>query len=180
MANYAYNNEQWVIWNGFYGLATLVALGDIEEDELGVWAWLDDPFDMVGPFDLDELKTTGCIAFEECLVMSPQYWLHAEARLRMEGMVRRRAAEEQLRHRAHFGGSQQSEQWQFNGQPSAPSLADDKQHRAALHLPSTGKLEVVQIKSAFRKLAQKHHPDVGGDTETFQRITRARDFLLAS
>lgn len=180
MGSYYDTNEQWVIWNGFYGLATLVTLGDVEEDEFGLWAWLDDPFDMVGPFDLEELRNIGCIAFEECLVMSPQYWLQAEVRLRIEGMARRRAAEEQLHQRAHFGSQQQSGYQEFHGQQGGRRAVDDKQHRAALNLPATGKLEVVQIKSAFRKLAQKHHPDVGGDTEEFQRITRARDYLLAS
>ena len=27
-----------------------------------------------------------------------------------------------------------------------------------------------EIKKAFRKLAQKHHPDAGGDEETFKEV----------
>ena len=34
------------------------------------------------------------------------------------------------------------------------------------------------IHRAWRKLAAKHHPDRGGNTEAFHRITRARDRLL--
>merc|ERR1719174_3177196 len=33
------------------------------------------------------------------------------------------------------------------------------------------------IKKAFRKLAIKHHPDKGGDPETFKEITRAHEVL---
>lgn len=34
-----------------------------------------------------------------------------------------------------------------------------------------------EIKSAYRKLASKHHPDRGGDTKTFQSIQQAYDIL---
>ena len=36
-----------------------------------------------------------------------------------------------------------------------------------------------EIKSAFRRHAQKSHPDKGGDKLTFQSLTKARDTLLA-
>ena len=34
-----------------------------------------------------------------------------------------------------------------------------------------------EIKKAFRKLAQKHHPDAGGDEEKFKEISEAYDTL---
>ena len=35
------------------------------------------------------------------------------------------------------------------------------------------------VKSAFRDLAKKHHPDVGGDARVFERLQKMRDSLLA-
>ncbi len=166
------HTRQWVIWNGFYGLITFVTLGDIEEDDDGHWGWLDEPFDMVGPLDLDELQSTGSVSFEECLVMSPQRWQRDEMHLRREGMKKRQAAEEMLKGRAHFGRDQSE-------QPSPRNVIDDKPYRQTLKLPEHGPLKPLQIKSAFRKLAQKLHPDAGGSNEQFQKITAARDHLLA-
>lgn len=37
-----------------------------------------------------------------------------------------------------------------------------------------------EIKTAYRKLASKHHPDKGGDTAKFQEIQRAYDTLTAT
>lgn len=36
-----------------------------------------------------------------------------------------------------------------------------------------------EIKQAYKKLAKKHHPDVGGDTATFQRIQQAYEKLTS-
>lgn len=35
----------------------------------------------------------------------------------------------------------------------------------------------TDIKKAYRKMAVKHHPDKGGDEETFKAITRAYEVL---
>lgn len=35
----------------------------------------------------------------------------------------------------------------------------------------------AEIKKAFRKLAQKHHPDAGGDEEKFKEINEAYEVL---
>ena len=61
------DEEEWVIWNGAHGLVTTVAIGRVEVGTCGRNAWLDEPFDMVGPFSLDELKRLGRIAFAACI-----------------------------------------------------------------------------------------------------------------
>jgi hypothetical protein len=37
---------------------------------------------------------------------------------------------------------------------------------------------IHEIKTAFRRLSRKHHPDVGGDSEAFRRLVVARNRLL--
>ena len=37
----------------------------------------------------------------------------------------------------------------------------------------------TDVKGAFRNLAKKHHPDVGGDARVFERLQKMRDSLLA-
>lgn len=44
-----------------------------------------------------------------------------------------------------------------------------------LGLPKTANAE--EIKSAYRKLAKQHHPDLGGDPEKFKEINQANDIL---
>ncbi len=48
-------------------------------------------------------------------------------------------------------------------------------HYETLGVPETASKD--EIKKAYRKLAAKHHPDKGGDTSTFQNISRAYDVL---
>jgi hypothetical protein len=166
------DDEEWVIWNGSNGLLTTVALGRVEVDVEGRTAWLDEPFDMVGPFSLDELKTHGRIAFAACIVMSRQRWQDDQVELRRESLKIRRAAEERINERfARFSGS-------HSGYQNKRKPFDEQQHRETLNLPIDGELEPSQIKTAFRRLAQKAHPDAGGSNEQFVRIMEARKALL--
>ena len=144
--------EEWVIWNGSMGILDMVKIGRIEGGRSG---FLAPPYDVVGPFSLDELETQGRIAFGECLVMSRQRWQEDQLDLRREAQEKRRAF---------------LLQWDFDG--------DDKEHREALNLPLEGALGPSQINAAFRRLAKTTHPDAGGSNEQYRRITEARDALL--
>jgi len=164
--------EEWVIWNGANGLITTVAVGRIEVGDDGRCAWLDEPFDMVGPFSLDELVTTGRIRFAACTVMSRQRWQEDQAELRAESLKVRRAAEQRAREKIERMHGDQT------GRHSRPGLVNEQQHREILNLPIDGKLEPRQINAAFRRIAQKAHPDAGGSHDLFVRITQARKALL--
>lgn len=164
--------EEWVVWNGSYGILAMATLGRIEVGADGRNAWLDRPFDMVGPFSLDELESRGRITFEACIVMSRQRWQDDQVGLRREAHARRRAAQERLHEeQARFSRGRRKRRTHLH-------QFDERQHRETLNLPIDGKLEPSQIKTAFRRLAQKAHPDVGGNHEQFLRITEARNALL--
>jgi len=164
--------EEWVIWNGTHGLVTTVTIGLVEVGTDGRNAWLDEPFDMVGPFSLDELKTHGRITFAACIVMSRQRWQEDQVELRRESLKIRRTTEQRINEKfEHLYGRRSGHQ------QDSPAV-DERQHRETLKLPIDGKLESSQIKAAFRRLAQKVHPDAGGSHEQFIRITEARNALL--
>lgn len=168
----AAGDEEWVIWNGGHGLVTTATLGRVEAGASGRKAWLDEPFDMVGPFSLDELETHGRIAFAACIVMSRQRWQEDQAALKRESMDMRRAAQAQLNEEfARFSGRQSRSHGKR--QP-----LDEREHRELLNLPADGRLERREVNAAFRRLAQKAHPDTGGSHEQFVRITKARAALL--
>lgn len=167
-----FDEDVWLIWNTALGLLTTVTLGEVEAGPDGRSAWLDEPFDMVGPFSLDELEENGRIEFAACIVMSRQRWQQDQAGLRQASAKVQRA--EQARAEETFSRySQESRDEQIPRKPF-----NERQHRKTLHLPLDGKLDIRQIKAAFRRLAQKVHPDMGGSNEQFVLITAARDALL--
>ncbi len=147
------NNEQWVIWNGSLGVIDMVTLGRIDDADGVRRASLAPPYDIVGPFSLDELETQGRITFGACLVMSRYRWQEDQVELRREAQEKRRVTFFQ----ASF---------------------DDREHRETLDLPLEGVLESAEINAAFRRLAKTAHPDAGGTSEEYRRITEARDALL--
>ena len=164
--------QEWVIWNSAHGLVTTVTIGRTELRADVRIAWLDEPFDMVGPFSLDELETQGRIAFAACIVMSRQRWQLDQVELRRESLQIRRAEQQRINEQ-YANHSQQRGGYQDYRKPF-----DARPHRETLNLPIDGKLEPRQIQAAFRRLAQKVHPDVGGSNEQFVRITEARNALL--
>lgn len=168
----AAGDDEWVIWNGGLGVVTTATLGRVEVGPGGRTAWLEEPFDMVGPFDFDELETHGRISFAACIVMSRQRWQDDQAALKRESIHLRRAAQERMHEEfARFFGRQSRHH-------SKRQPVDEREHREALNLPASGKLERRQVNTAYRRLAQKAHPDVGGSHEQFVRITKARTVLL--
>jgi hypothetical protein len=148
------DKEQWVIWNGSMGVLDMATLGRVEDGAGGRSAFLAPPYEIVGPFSLDELETRGRIAFGECLVMSRRRWQEDQVDLRFEAQNRRRA---------FF---------------SRPRFEDGGAHREVLNLPMEGALDPAEISAAFRRLAKTAHPDVGGSDELYRRIAQARDALL--
>jgi hypothetical protein len=166
------DEEQWVIWNGGSGIVVMATIGHVEVGEGSRSAWMASPFDMLGPFDLDELEAAGRITFAACMVMSRLRWQEDQMALRQEAHAKRRAAHAQWEQaQTRFGEGR----WRRGGMGRP---IDEVQHREALHLPTEGQLEPAEIKRAFRRLAQKVHPDVGGSQEQFVRITKARNALL--
>jgi hypothetical protein len=148
------DKEEWVVWNGSLGILVMATIGHIEDGERGRCACLAPPYDVVGPFSLDELETQGRIEFGACLVMSRQRWQQDQVGLRTEALRKRRT----FLFQADFD--------------------DDQEHREVLNLPMEGPLEPSQINGAFRRLAKTAHPDAGGTDEDYRRITDARDALI--
>ena len=104
--------------------------------------------------------------------MSRQRWQDDQAALKRESIHLRRAAQERMNEEfARFFGRQ-------GRHHSKRQPVDEREHREALNLPASGKLERRQVNTAYRRLAQKAHPDVGGSHEQFVRITKARTVLL--
>lgn len=166
------DEEVWVIWNAAHGLVTTVTIGEIEGAVDGRQAWLDEPFEMVGPFNLDELEASGRISFAACIVMSRQRWQTDQVELRRESLKLRRAEQQRINEEySHYSGNN-------NGYQDKHRLFNAQQYRKTLKLPTDGKLERRQINAAFRRLAQKAHPDAGGSNELFVRISEARNALL--
>lgn len=162
----AIEDEEWIIWNSTLGIRDFVTIGRIDTAECV--AWLEAPYDMVGPFSLDELTTNGLIYFAACAVMSKQKWQDDREALRQEALHKRRKAQESF-----FEELEQHNRRKINAMQCSQI-----EYRTLLNLPEDGTLELSQIKSAYRKAAKKAHPDAGGSQEMFIRIKEACDALL--
>ncbi len=158
--------EEWIIWNASLGIRDFVTIGRIDTDESV--GWLDAPYDMVGPFSLDELISDGFIRFAACAVMSKQRWQNDREALRQEAMNKRRKAQQEF----------YDELERHNRRKINAMQCSQKEYRILLDLPEIGSLELSQIKSAYRRAAKKAHPDAGGSQEMFIRIKEACDALL--
>ncbi|WP_304545608.1 J domain-containing protein [Sulfurimonas microaerophilic] len=159
--------EEFIIWNGNLGVRDFVTIGEIKIRDDKTYAWLEEPYEMVGPFDLNELKTDGKICFAACIVISKEKWIEDGLLLRQEALDKQRKQQEDID--------------RFNKQKQVQAKSKqhkEKEFRELLCLPLEGVLETAQIKAAYRRISKKVHPDLGGDHEKFIQITIARDTLL--
>lgn len=164
--------EEWIIWNGALGLRDFVMIGRVEDGADGPQAWLDEPYQMCGPFSLDDLMREGQIHFAACTVMSRQTWQQEQAALRREAIKRQREAQQRMYENLSRRNAERRRRM------AQTRRFDEREQRQKLELPVEGALELSEIKAAFRRLAKQAHPDVGGSHEHFVMITEARDALV--
>lgn len=157
---------EWIIWNSAIGIRDFVTIGQVDTQENV--AWLESPYQMVGPFSIEELMVQGAISFAECVVMSRQKWNDERESLLAVSMRKRRKAQQEFFEELE----KQNRRKQTN---HTNHLAE---YRMLLDLPLSGTLEISQIKSAYRKAAKKAHPDAGGTQEMFLRVKEACNALL--
>lgn len=161
-----YKQSDFIIWNSQLGVRDFVTIGEINSDNKT--AYLDEPYEMVGPFCLDTLCCSGQISFESCIVMSKNYWDKNRITLQAESIIKQRKLQEELYKEIN----------QNNNRKKHQQTNKEKEHRELLCLPLVGLLEVSQIKTAYKKIVKKVHPDLGGSHEEFIQITNAKDSLL--
>lgn len=66
----------------------------------------------------------------------------------------------------------------FGRRGPAKVLTPEERHRQMLGLPLDGRLAASEIHQAFRRIAKRMHPDVGGDAGAFLALSAARDALM--
>lgn len=163
-----YLEEDFIIYNNKLGVRDFVSIGKIETYSNISSAWLESPYEMVGPFSLDELIITGKISFEQCVVMSEAKWEEEQILLQKEAFLNQRRRQEEF----------QDEIYKHNKKRANVLFGNEKEHRQILCLPIEGNLEENQIKTAYKIVVKKVHPDVGGSHEKFIQVTKAKDTLL--
>ncbi|MEA2028249.1 MAG: J domain-containing protein [Campylobacterota bacterium] len=155
--------EEYIIYNPTLGVRDFVMID--EESSNATHGWLEYPYEMVGPFCLDELKTKGIITFAQCYVISKAKWQQEQHSLQQEALRRQRKVQKE-----HYEEIRKYNQRSKN--------RTQQEHRELLSLPLDEVLDEAQIKDAYRSICKSAHPDVGGDHEYFILITQARDVLL--
>jgi hypothetical protein len=163
-------DQHFIIWNSTLGVRDFVLIEKIEDSNSGFQAWLDEPYEMVGPFNLDELLQKGKIDFAECQVVSKEFWRENRLKILNDSYKQqqkfRQKMDEELTQRNKI------RQNNFND-------SEESSYRQTLLLPQEIPLTRLQIKAAFKKASKKEHPDVGGSHEKFVQINKAKDALLA-
>lgn len=75
-----------------------------------------------------------------------------------------------------FGGFPFGDFEEMGGRRGPPKEVNNSEFYERLGVEKTCTMD--EIKKAFRKLALKHHPDRGGDKETFQNLQNAYEVLI--
>lgn len=165
--------KQYIIWNSTLGIRDFVMIDRVENNSQGNHAWLEEPYDMVGPFSLDELQSDGRIQFAKCIVMSRKYWQDNRQSLKTDSFKRQNKIREEM-----FENLNRKNRERHNNLYKSND-ENEKRYREILSLPLDCVLNTSQIKKAFKKVSKKVHPDAGGSHDDFINLHMARDELLA-
>lgn len=103
-------------------------------------------------------------------VIACDHWRHIKDNMRAVGLTI-----EALRALERTGASGILDR-AYSGFEQLPDYSGEQDWRQILGLP--GNPGVLDVQRKFKKLAQQHHPDKGGDPEYFKKISAARDKAL--
>jgi len=173
MNTQSWYDQQYIIYNATLGIRDFVMVDRVENNSQGNHAWLEEPYDMVGPFNIDELQTHGKIKFAQCVVMSRKYWQNNQQSLQADSFKRQNKIRQEMFEKLKRRNTER--QNNFYGYDDE----DEKRYRDILSLPLDCVLDTLQIKKAFKKASKKVHPDTGGSHDDFVNLNTARDKLLA-
>lgn len=162
-----YLEEDYIIYNKDIVLRDYVWIEKIITKDEKIIAYLEEPYEMVY-FDIEEIISNGKISFEACEVYTMNKWKEDEKKIQKEAFFQQRKNQQDFNESInnHFRKKEK-----LNTQ-------NEKKYRQLLSLPIVGNLEEKQIKTAYKIIVKKVHPDVGGSHETFIEVTKAKDILL--
>ncbi len=159
--------EDYIIYNKDIVLRDFVWIEKIEIKDYKAIAYLEEPYEMVF-FDLEKLILNGKITFEACEVFTTQKWKEDEE------LIQKKAFFTQRKNQKEFDENINN----FFRKKVNSIQQIEKKYRKLLDLPIHGELEKRQIKTAYKIIVKKVHPDVGGTHEAFIEVVRAKDILL--
>lgn len=166
-----YLADDLIIYNPTLGVRDFVTIAEIKSNNNSTLFWLDEPYKFVGPLLLDEIVQKGQIYFEACIIMTKENWSKRREELQQESYKKQQKAHYEFQEKL------KRKNYQKQNSPSYTKL-DEQKYREILSLPTSGNLQISQIKTAYRKLAKTEHPDVGGSDERFVLILEAKEILL--
>ncbi|MEB3256574.1 MAG: DnaJ domain-containing protein [Synechococcaceae cyanobacterium] len=103
-------------------------------------------------------------------------WLSADPRRVVADLL---ADLEELESRHHHRDPHEPHGHEPHQPPPRPAATDAPRHADLAILGLGPEASLREVKAAHRRLVKRHHPDVGGDAETFRRIDAAYRRLIA-